>query len=62
MAARRLRKRPISTFCPHPSHTDPDQRCPYCLPDTEADAVLSAALRRHAEVAAEDAEAWGWAA
>ncbi|MEV4462118.1 hypothetical protein AB0J51_00690 [Micromonospora echinofusca] len=62
MAARRLTLRPIRRTCLDLNHTDPDQTCPYCTPDTHTDAILDAALARHAEIAAEDAEAWGWAA
>ncbi|MEU7996173.1 hypothetical protein AB0B83_12665 [Micromonospora sp. NPDC049060] len=61
MAARRLTLRPIRRTCLDLNHTDPDQDCPYCT-DTHAAAILDAALARHAEIAAEDAEAWGWAA
>lgn len=61
MAARRLTLRPIRRTCLDLHHTDPDQECPYCT-DTHADAILDAALARHVEIAAEDAEAWGWAA
>lgn len=62
MAARRLTLRPISRICLDMSHTDPDQQCPYCAPDTSLDNLLVAAVQRHAEIAAEEAEAWGWAA
>ncbi|TDB67624.1 hypothetical protein [Micromonospora sp. KC721] len=62
MAARRLTLRPIRRICLDLSHTDPDQTCPYCAPDTHADAIVAAALARHAEIAADDAEMWGWAA
>ncbi|TDC30572.1 hypothetical protein [Micromonospora sp. KC213] len=62
MAARRLTLRPIRRICLDLSHTEPDQTCPYCNPDTVLDAIVTAALNRHAEIAAEDAEAWGWAA
>lgn len=60
--ARRLTLRPISRICLDLNHTDPDQHCPYCAPDTVLDGLVAAALQQHAEIAAEDAEAWGWAA
>ncbi|WFE60818.1 hypothetical protein [Micromonospora sp. WMMD712] len=62
MAARRLTMRPIRRICLDLHHTDPDQSCPYCAPDPVLDALIGTALRRHAEIAAEDAETWGWAA
>ncbi|MGN9803443.1 hypothetical protein [Micromonospora sp. L32] len=62
MRTRRLTRRPIRRTCLDLAHTDADQQCPYCAPDTGAAAILDAALRQHAEIAAEDAEAWGWAA
>ncbi|MGB2569289.1 hypothetical protein ACPFP2_12670 [Micromonospora citrea] len=62
MRTRRLARRPIRRTCLDLHHTDPDQTCPYCNPDTHADAILAAALNRHAQLAAEDAEMWGWAA
>ncbi|MER7445240.1 hypothetical protein [Micromonospora avicenniae] len=62
MRTRRFTRRPIRRTCLDLAHTDPDQQCPYCAPDTQADAILAAALNRHAEIAAEDAETWGWAA
>lgn len=60
--ARRLTLRPISRVCLDLSHTNPDQHCPYCSPDPVADVLLAAAVQRHAEIAADDAETWGWAA
>ncbi|WP_435121258.1 hypothetical protein [Micromonospora tulbaghiae] len=62
MRTRRLNRRPIRRTCLDLLHTDPDQTCPYCASDPDAVDVIAAALRRHAEIAAEDAEAWGWAA
>ena len=63
MATRRLALRPIHRICLDMRHTDPDQPCPYCTdPDTELTLILDAATRRHAELAAQDAETWGWAA
>ncbi|SDY44518.1 hypothetical protein SAMN05444365_102283 [Micromonospora pattaloongensis] len=62
MRTRRLARRPIRRTCLDLAHTDPDQTCPYCTPDTQAAAILDAALAQHAEIAAEDAETWGWAA
>ncbi|KXK58551.1 hypothetical protein AWW66_29130 [Micromonospora rosaria] len=62
MRTHRLTRRPIRRLCLDLAHTDPDQTCPYCTPDNDAAAILTAALRQHAEIAAEDAEAWGWAA
>ncbi|WP_433230515.1 hypothetical protein ACQP2H_01110 [Micromonospora sp. CA-248260] len=61
MRTRRLARRPIRRTCLDLHHTDPDQACPYCT-DTHTTDILTAALRQHAEIAAEDAEAWGWAA
>ncbi|MEV0329829.1 hypothetical protein AB0H63_25760 [Micromonospora echinospora] len=60
--ARRITLRPIRRICLDLNHTDPDQCCAYCAPDTLLDDLLTAALLRHAEIAADDAEAWGWAA
>ncbi|MEV0878246.1 hypothetical protein AB0I85_10500 [Micromonospora echinofusca] len=62
MRTRRLTRRPIRRLCLDLAHTDPDQTCPYCADDTQAAAIVAAALAQHAEIAAEDAEAWGWAA
>lgn len=62
MRTRRLTRRPIRRTCLDLTHTDPDQTCPYCTPDTQATDIIAAALARHTEIAAEDAEAWGWAA
>ncbi|MEH0841899.1 hypothetical protein V6U81_05815 [Micromonospora sp. CPCC 205711] len=62
MRTRRLTRRPIRRTCLDLAHTDPDQQCPYCAPDTDAAKILDTALRQHVEIAAEDAEAWGWAA
>ncbi|MEU1884211.1 hypothetical protein ABZ491_01845 [Micromonospora rifamycinica] len=61
MRTRRLARRPIRRTCLDLHHTDPDQTCPYCT-DTHTTEILATALRQHAEIAAEDAEAWGWAA
>ncbi|MTK04424.1 hypothetical protein [Micromonospora sp. CP22] len=62
MRTRRLNRRPIRRTCLDLTHTDPDQHCVYCTPDPHAADIITAALRQHAEIAAEDAEAWGWVA
>ncbi|MGV9980397.1 hypothetical protein ACWDUH_22230 [Micromonospora wenchangensis] len=62
MRTRRLARRPIRRTRLDLHHTDPDQTCPYCAPDPILDGLVAAALQQHAEIAAEDAEAWGWAA
>jgi hypothetical protein len=59
---RRSHARPISRVCLDLHHTDPDRPCPYCDPDPTTDDVIGRAIRAHADIAAEDAEAWGWVA
>jgi hypothetical protein len=62
MLARRQSRRPIRRLCLDLAHTDPDSPCPYCTPAPGDDPVIALVLRRHAELAAEDAEGFGWAA
>jgi hypothetical protein len=59
----RLSRRPIRAVCLDLAHTDPDSPCTYCDATDDSDTVVHGlALRRHAELAAEDAELAGWAA
>ena len=61
-ARRRSHARPVRRVCLDLHHTDPDRPCPYCDPDPVTDDLVSRAVARHAEIAAEDAEGWGWVA
>ena len=58
MPHRRMRRRPIRRVCLDLAHRDPDMACPYCSDDHGV--VLEVALRRHAQLAAEDAAGFGW--
>ena len=66
---RRSHARPVRRLCLDLAHREPGRRCPYCDPsyylaDDSAGRqdLLSQATRTHAEIAAEDAEGWGWVA
>ncbi len=56
----RLSLRPVRAVCLDTFHADPDTPCPYCDPDTATDITLGIAIAAHAELAAEDAELFGW--
>ena len=58
----RLSLRPVRAVCLDTSHADPDTPCPYCDDNPDTDPILGIALTQHAELAAEDAEGFGWAA
>ncbi|GAA4963826.1 hypothetical protein [Actinoplanes utahensis] len=58
----RLRLRPVHTICLDTRHDNPDEPCPWCTAGADTDDALGIALTRHAELVAEDAEAFGWPA
>jgi hypothetical protein len=56
----RLALLPVRAVCLDTFHNDPDSPCPYCDPDTATDATLGIVVAAHAQMAAEDAELFGW--